>query len=252
MRSSIAAAMLLCAAVARAAPDDLVARPLVLDPGSVELRLTAEFDIRYHNTRRLTSLAPDVWFGVAPDWTVGLIHSNASVDRIASGASLCLAAEDACPHAYRGGGLDVRYRARGGSFAVVPRLRVLLRDVDPVKPAVTAGALLRWTRGRFAILGDPFLRIPLARSDRGNRTSLSLPVWLALQPARGWQIALHTGFDADLAVLRDGWHGPLALAVTARLTREFDATLEAGWAQLLGPQYDAKTGTIQLSVGWRR
>jgi hypothetical protein len=248
----VIAASLGLAGPARASPDDLVARPLVLAPGAFEARLTAEYRIFYHRTRGLVSLAPDAWLGLSPRWTVGVIHSSASVDRIATGASFCLSSDDtACDHVYRGGGLDVRYLARDGALAVAPRLRALIRDLDPWKPALTVGALVRWTRGRFAITSDPYLRIPLANAALGNRTAVSLPLWLAVQPARGWQLALHTGFDADLAVLADGWHGPLALAGTVRLTATLEATLEAGWEQLLGPQYDAKTATIQLSLGWR-
>lgn len=203
---------------------------------------------------RLVSLAPDAWWGIAPRWTVGLIHSDPSLDRIDASATFCIAdpAASPCDRLYRNGGVDVRYGAVVGRFAVAPRLRFLVRDLDPFKPAITTGALLRWTTGRFAIVGDPYLRLPLANHDLGNRASLSLPVWFAVQPARGWMIALHTGFDADLVVLRDGWHGPLGLGVTARVTPEVDLGLEAGWFALLGPQFDGKHGTVLVTAGWHR
>jgi hypothetical protein len=53
-------------------------------------------------------------------------------------------------------------------------------------------------------------------------------------------------------VLRDGSHSPLGLGVTTRLTREIDLGVEAGWARLLGPQYDAKHGAVLVTAGWRR
>jgi hypothetical protein len=249
--AAIFAALTVHATASHAAPDDLVARPLVLDEGAVELRLTAEISIEYHHSRGLISLAPDAWLGLSPRWTLGVIHSSSSVDRIDTGASFCVAAADSCDHVYRGGGLDVRFAARDGALAIAPRARALLRDLDPMKPALTLGALVRWTRGRFAILGDPYVRLPLANGDLGNRAALVLPLWLAVQPATGWQIALRTGYDADFAVLRDGGHGPISLAVTARVTAALELAVEAGWAQLLGPQYDAKTGTIFVTAGWR-
>jgi len=252
VRATLAAAILLASAAARAAPDDLVARPLVLDEGGLDLRLTAEISIRYQRSEELISLAPDAWFGVTPRWTVGMIHSNASLDRIDTGASLCVASSASCDHVYRGSGVDVRYAAVRGRFAVAPRVRAILRDIDPAKPAVTLGALVRWTRGRFAIMSDPYLRLPLANHKLGNRSALVVPVWLAVQPATGWQVAVHLGYDADLEVLRDGGHGPVSLAVTARIVAGFELTAEAGWAQLLGPQHDAKTGTILITAGWRR
>jgi hypothetical protein len=237
---------------ARAEPDDLIMRPLVLAAGAVDLRLTAEINMQLRTMTTPLSLAPDAWWGVTPRWTLGIIHSDASVDQIATGASLCVRQSELseCDRLYRGGGLDVRFDALSGPLAVAPRMRVLIRDVDPFKPAITLGALARWTHGRFAITSDPYLRFPLANHAQGNRASLVLPLWLALQPAAGWAIALRTGFDADLVVLRDGGHGPLAVDVAARVTDEVDLGVEAGWNDLLGPQHDAKHGVLLISAGW--
>jgi hypothetical protein len=250
----LAVALVLACAQAAAAPDDLVARRLVLDEGAVDLRLTAEIGVRRGEFARPLSFAPDAWWGVARDWTIGVIHSDASVDQIDAGATFCVrdSSVPACSHLVRGSGLDVRFGALAGGFAIAPRARFLVRDVDPFKPALTLGALVRWTRGRFAIASDPYVRVPLANHDLGNRASLSIPLWLAVQPARGWMLSAHTGFDADFAVFRDGSHGPFGLGVTASVTREVDLALEVGWARLLGPQYDAKVGAILIAAGWRR
>jgi hypothetical protein len=246
--------MVLAVAPADADPDDLVSRALVLDDNAIELRLTAEIGVQQREFARPLSFAPDAWWGVAPRWTVGVIHSNASVDQIDAGATLCVreTAVSTCNQLYRGSGLDVRFSARTGGFAVAPRVRLVVRDIDPFKPAATLGALVRWTRGRFAIASDPYVRLPLAHDDLGNRAALSIPLWLAVQPARGWLIALHTGFDADFAVLRDGSHGPFGLGVTTRLTEDLELGVEAGWARLFGPQYDAKHGAIMITAGWHR
>ncbi|MEO7729491.1 MAG: hypothetical protein ABIY55_00855 [Kofleriaceae bacterium] len=255
MRSWLVAALVLGPWLARAAsasPDDLVARPSVLAPGEVDLRLTAEVTVEYHRATRLISLAPDAWLGVSERWTLGLVHSDVSLDRIGTGASLCVAAGEPCDHLYRGSGVDVRYSALAGDLAVAPRMRALIRDVDPFKPAITLGAFVRWTRGRFAISSDPYVRIPLANSALGNRSALVLPIWLAVQPAAGWLIAAHAGFDADFVVFRDGGHGPFSLVVTTRATAALELTVEAGWGQLFGPQHDAKTGTLLVTAGWRR
>jgi hypothetical protein len=239
---------------AQADPNDLVARPLVLDEGAVDLRLAVEVGVQRVTFARPLSFAPDAWWGASPRWTIGLIHSSASVDRIDAGATFCVreSAVPSCNRLYRGSGLDVRVSAVTGALAVAPRLRLLVRDVEPFKPAVALGAQLRWTGGRFAIASDPYVRLPLANGEQGNRTALSIPLWLAVQPAHGWMITLHTGFDVDLAVFRDGSYGPFGLGVTHRVTREIDLAIEAGWARLLGPQYDAKHGAIAITVGWRR
>ena len=156
-----------------------------------------------------------------------------------------------CERAYRGSGLDVAWSWRTGAFAVAPRGRVLLRDIDPVKPAVTVGALVRWTRGRFGISSDPYLRLGLANRDRGNRAALVVPVWLAIQPTCRWLVALHTGWDGELAVLRDGWHVPVALVVRARATQRIDLGIEAGYRSLFGPQNNYGQSAAIVTIGWR-
>ncbi len=57
-----------------------------------------------------TSLAPDLWYGVLPELTIGLIHSDLSLDRIGVGASVCvntlrqLSVTNSCFDRYHGGG----------------------------------------------------------------------------------------------------------------------------------------------------
>jgi len=236
----------------RAAPDDIIMRPLVLDADTVELRLTAEINAQARKVGRPLSLAPDAWWGVTPRWTLGVIHSAASLDRIESGSTFCVRQTDdvACPGLYRGSGLDVRFSALVGSLAVAPRLRVLIRNLDPFKPAMTVGGLVRWAHGRFAVEGDPYVRIPLANRREGNRAQLFLPIWFTVQPTTGWAIGLHTGYNADFAVLRDGGHAPVSLSGTSRVTPAVDVGLEAGWFGVLTQQHDLKQGTVVLSVDW--
>ncbi len=232
-------------------PDDIVARPLVLEPGAIDVRLTLAVNIQQNLISEPTALSPDAWWGVLPRLTIGLIHSDASLDQIATSGSFCIkTSTSTCAQLYKGSGIDVRYSALEGQFALAPRLRAVIRDTDPLKPAVTLGALLRWAHGRFAITGDPYLRVPLANASLGNYTEINLPVWLAVQPASGWMIALRGGFESDLNILRDGGHVPFALDVAARATGHIDLGLEVGWTSLVGPLHDARHATIMLAAGW--
>ncbi len=237
----------------------------------VEARLSLEIDLAQRHPGAPISLAPDAWLGLTDRWTVGVIHSSQSVDRIEAGASLCIRQSEgldrelpgSCERPYRGGGVEARWSWRAGaptrassagfrdSLSIAPRVRLLVRDVDPGKPATTLGALVRWTRGRFAITSDPYLQLGLANRDRGNRAAFVLPVWFAVQPTCRWQLALHTGVNGDLAVWRDGWHVPIAFAVIVRPTAQLDVGVEAGFPQLLGPQNDYKQRALIVTVGWR-
>jgi hypothetical protein len=263
--------------LARAEPSDVVGRPItsalpagalrgpakpdlaiVLGAGELALDLTLEVNLAFSSKARPLSLAPDLWLGATSRLTIGLVHSNASVDRFEPGGSVCLRQDETryyCDRTYRGSGLDARYAAitgaLSGALSVAPRARVLVRDVDPFKPAVTLGALAAWSAGRYAVRTDPYLQIGLASTGAGNRAQLWLPLQLAVQPTCGWEVALHTGWNSELAVIRDGWKVPLALGVRARATTHVDIGATLGFASLLGPQNTPKQRVLFVSVGWR-
>jgi len=249
---SLFVALTLATAVAHAEPSDLVGRPLVLARGQVEAQLVVESDM-FNNRKGLPlSVSPDVWGGLTDRLTLGITHSNTSLDRIAPGASFCVRElRPECQRFYRGSNLDVRYLVRAGELSIAPRARLMLREISPVKPAIALGALVRWQRGRMSISSDPYLRLGLANRDEGNRAALTIPVWFGVQPAEKWLLALHVGWDADLAVWHDGWHGPFALLVRARASRHIDLSVEGGFSTIFGPQNNVRQRALALLVAWR-
>ena len=240
---------------AHAESNDIIARPLVLSQGQVDAQLVVEVNESENEAEKPLSLAPDIWVGLLPKLTIGLVHSNPSVDRITSGASFCVRTGGTppaeCDHFYHGSGLDLLWSAVEGQFAVAPRMRVLVDDLDPVKPALTFGAAIRWTRGRFAIGGDPYLQLGLANRDQGNDAALVLPVVASIQPTCRWAIELDTGWNSKLAVWRDGWHVPVEVGVRARVTANLDISAAYGFTSLLGPVNTPKERVLFVSAGWR-
>lgn len=212
------------------------AEPAVLGRGELYARLVTEVDLDLAPNRRARplSLAPDLWFGVTDALTVGVIHSEMSVDRIAAGSSFCVRElASRCSGLYRGSGLDVRAR---WTPHVAWHVRALLRDIDPIKPALTAGALLRWDRGQAFVASDPYLRIGLGNRDAGNRDALVVPIWIGRRLGDRAELSLHTGIDGDLAVWRDGWHVPLGVRFVVSPARAIQLGVEGGFSSLLGPQ----------------
>jgi hypothetical protein len=231
---AIAAAIALAgaAAPAGAAPDDLVSRPLVLDAGDIAATLVTEVVVAPSGE---LAVVPDVWVGATPRVTIGVIRSNASLDRVAAGGDPCC-------------GIDVRWRWLAGELAIAPRARAVVRSVDPWHPAATLGALVRWTRGRFAIASDPYVRVGLA--DRAaNRDVLVLPVWLEVQPAARWLVAIHTGWGGDLSTMA-AWHVPLALDVRTRITAHVDVAVEIGFTSFVAPRGAMEQQVATLAVTW--
>ena len=217
--------------------------------GAVDAELVTEIDLAPGHVAHPISLAPDVWWGALPRWTIGLVHSGPSVDRFVPGASLCLASSDvlACDHVYRGGGLDARYQALPW---LAPRVRVLLRDIDPLKPAVALGALVQARRGRLAIAFDPYLQLGLANTDRGNDHAVVLPVRgsVDLGATRAW---LDTGWNAPVSAWRDGSPVPIGVGVQQALAPQLAVGTELAFPTLLGPQNTPKERVLFLFVTTR-
>jgi hypothetical protein len=247
------AVLLFTARVAAASPDDLVTRPLVLDEDHVAAELVIEANLAAsRGFARPLSFAPDLWIGITPRLTLGIIHSDPSVDRIAPGASICVRRDLLlCDGGYRGGGLDGLYGVRSGQIDLAAHARFLIRDLEPVKPALTLGARARWHTGRLAITSDPYVQLGLGNNDRGNRAELWLPVVFAMQPTCRWIFELHTGWNSDLAEASDGWHIPVAFGVRAMATRQLELGGVIGFPSLVGPQNNAKQRVAFVSIGWR-
>ena len=247
------------------------AEPVVLAPGQLEAELVTEINAAPKYAQPL-SVAPDVWWGASERWTIGIVHSDPALDVFRPGATFCLrtAPPLSCGHFYRGSGLDVRWRAREGRLAIAPRARLLLRDVDPWKPAVTLGALVRWTSGRLELTGDPYLQLGLANTDRGNRAQLFLPVELSVGVLCRWHVEspglagarsnaqrcgvtidMRTGYNGELATWRDGYHVPLWLGVRALATHGVELGAALGFYSLLGPQATVKERAAFVTVAWR-
>jgi hypothetical protein len=183
--------------------------------------------------------------------TIGVIHSDPSLDQVGVDATFCVRYTTyRCSGPYKGDGLDARWLAIDGPIAVAPRIRAIMRDIDPDKPALTLGALARWTHSWFSITGDPYLRLGLANQQDGNRAALYVPIWFGARIDSHWDVAIHTGYDSDLDVAADGYHVPITLDVRLAATAHVRVELEGGFASVLGPQTNSGDRDVFLTIGW--
>jgi hypothetical protein len=249
------AALAVAAAASRAAaaPDDVIARPLVLAPGALEAGLTLEVGLSTRLVGKPISLAPDLYWGVTDRLTVGVVHSARALSLVNSGDGICFGGVDhGCEQAYSNLGLDARWSLATGARAAAAHVRLVARRWSPWLPSLRLGAVLRWRRGRFAVVADPYVQLGLLHRDQGNRAILDLPVWLAVQPTCRWEAYLRTGARGEWAVFRDAWQVPVAVGVKARVSDRVDVAAEAGFEQLGGPLNTAKprAGWLGVDVRW--
>jgi hypothetical protein len=181
-----------------------------------------------------------------------VIHGHRSLDQIGAGAGICLHDPGgACDGRYQDVGLEARWGWRDGALAIAPRGRLLWRSFAPDKPAVTAGAELRWRRGRFAIIGEPYLQVGLANRARGNRDQLVLPARLLVAAGSRVALGLRLGLAGELATWRDGWHGAVGVEATVRVGAGFDLAVVVGAPTLFGPQNSSAVRALIVGVTWR-
>ncbi len=253
LRSAAFVIAMIAMRVARADPDDLIAKPLVLAPGHVDAFATLEDDISSGVHDKPLSLSPDVWVGVLPELTVGVIHSDLSVDRIGPGASFCIETQRIiCPNAYHGTGLDALYSVATGAS---PRSRARSRTDPRFSPVLLAGRHARRaaalaSRPLVDHFGDPFVQIGLDNNRYGNYSAIWLPVVFAMQPIEHVAIELHTGWNSDFYDINDGWYTPAALGVRGAITQHWEVGALFGWLTIFGPQNDEKLRVLMFDVGW--
>lgn len=208
--------------------------------------MTVEANLAHNAKASPLSLAPDIWW-TEDRFTIGFTHSNASVDRFWPGGSLCVRTDTLyCDSVYRGSGLDGRYAVTDW---LAPRARFLLRDIEPMKPAITLGAAMQFERGRWELKADPYLQLGLANRGEGNRAAIWLPVAITAEVSR-FDFTLHTGWNSELAVIHDDWHIPLALGASAEIDEHFEVGATVGFASMLGPQNTPKQRVLFLTLSW--
>src|SRR6187431_1751683 len=73
-------------------------------------RALLEIDLSADSAFDPVALAPDVYYGVSPDFTVGLVHSSVGILGVIgeTGSSLCFT--EKCDGVYHNFGLDGRYQ----------------------------------------------------------------------------------------------------------------------------------------------
>jgi hypothetical protein len=218
--------------------------------------LTFEANLAPSQVASPASLAPDLWYGATSKLTIGVIHSDASIDRVPvffePGASICVRLERvSCPRHYHGSGVDALMDIGAERFQIALHARFLVRDIEPIKPAVTAGVRMRWMNRWLSVIGDPYLQIGIENRSAGNRAQLWLPITIAVAPIARCSLELHTGYNTDIAVWNDGYYVPLLMRVRAHITGQVDVGVSAGFGSVAGTQNSPRERMMAIDLAWR-
>ena len=206
---------------------------LVLPKGRLLLDAYLEINLSKDLAGKPISIAPDLWYGVNDDLTIGLVHSFESEFGFIGGAapgsdrfgsSLCLTGTgDGCNGVYNNVGIEGRYQIKMSkpefSLAAVGGLYVNSFK-DPFSLDVKVGALGRWHKGKLAVELEPSVFIALTKrsvdlAGLGNVTQnhdiLNIPVTVLYTVIPKLAIAGQVGVQLPLEDAGHFYQIPLSL-----------------------------------------
>ncbi len=220
----------------------------VLPKGKLLLNAFLEANLSSDLAFKPVSLAPDLWYGVNDDVTVGLVHSNFGRTGFleAAGDSLCLTGSDnGCGHFYNNLGIDARIRLSKKPWALDVGLYVN-SFADPFQLSAKLGIDGRWNWNKVSLEIQPAFFLGLAGRDTGTTEVLSVPATLAYSVAPKADIALQAGVILPFEHTGDTWSIPLAVAVRYALAPQFGLGLAFGFPTLIGGTSTADVRTLTL------
>lgn len=213
-RTVLAGALVAATATGAAADPTEVGPPRMTVPAKQGvLHAMLELSLSKDAAFEPVSLAPDLWYGVNPKLTVGLVHSGRAAAGFFGGAGdgLCLTGEDhGCAKVYDSTGLLARYHLKDGPFTVALDGGLLVRSYDPFTVALKLGIAGRWQRGKLALDLAPNLAFGLSERDSGNTEQLDVPVTLSYAVAPRLALALQSGVATPVEDLIDNVVIPLS------------------------------------------
>jgi hypothetical protein len=205
------------------------------------------------------SVPVDVYYGVSDDLTVGLSHSNGTIQGVgpyllqgrwpsSRGLGLCLT--QGCGKVYDNVALDVVYR-------VSPDLLQLAihggLDINSFHPVVRArlGLLAKAPLAtNVALLADPRLAVGL--TPRGSGADiLTIPIAIQMLTPTGARFAFQTGIDGALDSYATDFQGWVALFGAIGVNEKIEALANFALANIYGKNATASDRVLTLGLNIR-
>lgn len=213
---------------------------VVLPAKRLYARAMLELDLSADSALDPVSLAPDLFYGVTPAFTVGLVHSSAGRTGLIgrAGGSLCLTG-DRCDGVYNGFGLEGRYHLTAGKISAAASFGLDVRDLDPFLLAARLGVIGRYRpspSSKLAVDFAPSLfigvteREPSVVGAGGNKEVLVLPATVIYAASPRLAVMAQTGLVIPFEAAGDLYFVPLSLGASYEVNRQL--TVEAAFSLL--------------------
>ncbi len=158
---------------------------LTLPGGKLFLDAFLEVSLSKDAAFKPVSLAPDLWYGINDDLTLGLVHSGRGATGIFGtyGNGLCFTGKsNGCANpsgtskVYNHVGVDARYQLlRKTGISVAGDGGLYVNYFDPFQLALKLGAVGRFHTGAVSVELDPSLFFGMTKRSAGNKEVLTVP-----------------------------------------------------------------------------
>jgi len=152
---------------------------LTLPGGKVFLNAFVEMNLSKGLAFKPVSIAPDVYYGVNDDLTLGLIHSGRGATGLfgSAGDGLCLTGKsNGCPKVYDNIGVDARYHLwRKGGIALAASGGFYAGALDPFTLSLKLGGIAHFRSKAFSFELGPSIFVGITKRSEGNKEVLSIP-----------------------------------------------------------------------------
>jgi hypothetical protein len=230
---------------------------MTLPAGKVLLTVGLELNLSKDLVGKPFSIAPDLWYGVNDDLTLGLIHSGVGRTGLYGGVGegLCLTGStNGCPKVYNNLGIGGRYNlVRASGFALAAAGGLFASTLDPFALALDLGVVGRLQRDQLAVDFWPSFRLGLSNRDVSTKETIVLPVTGYFMVHPKVAIALQLGLALPLESLGDTWTFLLGFGVRFRAMDKLTLDLDFAFPALAGGNLVATGGdlrTLTLGVGY--
>lgn len=255
---ALAAPLVGTAAAAAADPVDVGDPRMTVPAGQAVLYAQLEVSLAKDAVFEPVSIAPDLWYGVDPRLTLGLVHGGRATSGFFGGAGdgLCLTGErKGCPRVYDRAGLLARYHLKDGPFTVALDGGLLVQRFEPFTVSLKAGVAARWHRGKLALDLTPNLWLGLSERGAGNRDRLNLPVGVMYEVAPRVAVGLQTGLAAPIEDLVDDFAVPFSVGAELLASDQLFVELAYSLPALIDNKdatgaFDLRTLTLGVGYGF--
>jgi len=185
------------------------------------------------------SIAPDIWFGLMKDLTVGLTHSRHAADGFFGGpsAGLCFQGDmDGCPDPLNATALQARYHIPDDKVPIPLAAEggLVFSSFDPFAISLKLGAVGRWEKDKLtALFGlNFFLGLSSRTADDGmgneittNGETINLPITVMYAVMPKLSVGGQTGVVLPLQNTGDTYAIPFSLGGRYLVTPKIHADL---------------------------